>query len=124
TSPLSPYICSLSIKITGSSSRIADFKSPLASYGLEGTTTFKPGVLANQLSKACECVAPNCPAEAVGPRNTIGHLNCPPDICRILAALFIIWSIPTSEKLKVIYSTMGRQPVMVDPMATPAKPSS
>ena len=59
TSPLSPYICSLSIKITGSSSRIADFKSPFASYGLEGTMTFKPGVLANQLSKACECVAAN-----------------------------------------------------------------
>ena len=54
TSPLSPYICSLSINITGSSSLIAAFKRPLASYGLEGTTTFKPGQLANQLSKACE----------------------------------------------------------------------
>ena len=31
TSPLSPYICSDSMKITGSLSRIADFKSPLAS---------------------------------------------------------------------------------------------
>jgi hypothetical protein len=31
TSPLSPYICSDSIKITGSLSRIAAFKSPLAS---------------------------------------------------------------------------------------------
>ena len=31
TSPLSPYICSDSIKITGSSSRIAAFNNPLAS---------------------------------------------------------------------------------------------
>src|SRR5690606_41615604 len=91
---------------------------------MEGTTTFKPGVFANELSKACECVAANCPAEAVGPRNTIGHLNCPPDICLIFAALFIIWSIPTNEKLKVIYSTIGLFPVIVEPMAIPAKPRS
>src|SRR5690606_7498966 len=90
TSPLSPYICSDSIKITGSLSLMADLSNPLASFGLEGTTTFRPGQLAYQLSKACECVAPNWPAEAVGPRKTIGQLNCPPDICRILAALFII----------------------------------
>ena len=31
TSPLSPYICSDSMKITGSLSRIADFNKPLAS---------------------------------------------------------------------------------------------
>ena len=49
---LSPYICSDSINITGSSSRIAAFNKPLASYGFDGTITFKPGVLANQFSKA------------------------------------------------------------------------
>ena len=52
TSALSPYICSLSINITGSLSRIALFKSPFASFGLLGTTTFRPGQLAYQLSKA------------------------------------------------------------------------
>ena len=31
---------------------MAAFKSPLASYGLEGTTTLRPGQLANQFSKA------------------------------------------------------------------------
>ena len=31
---------------------IADFNNPLASYGLDGTTTFKPGQLAYQFSKA------------------------------------------------------------------------
>ena len=41
---------------------MAAFNKPLASYTVEGTTTFNPGVLANQFSKACECVAPNCPA--------------------------------------------------------------
>ena len=49
---LSPYICSDSIKITGSSSRIAAFNNPLASYGFDGTITFNPGVLANQFSNA------------------------------------------------------------------------
>ena len=52
TSPLSPYICSDSMKITGSLSLIAAFNNPLASYTVEGTTTFNPGVLANQFSKA------------------------------------------------------------------------
>src|SRR5690606_34593812 len=123
-SPLSPYICSDSIKITGSSSLMADFSKPLASLGLEGTTTLSPGQLAYQLSKAWECVAANCPAEAVGPRNTMGQLNCPPDICLILAALFIIWSIPTKAKLKVINSTMGLLPFMAEPTAIPEKPNS
>ena len=54
TSPLSPYICSDSIKITGSSSLIADFSKPFASYGFEGTITFSPGQFAYQLSNAWE----------------------------------------------------------------------
>ena len=75
TSPLSPYICSDSIKMTGSSSRIAALSRPLASYTVLGTTTFRPGQLAYQLSNACEWVAPSWPALAVGPRNTIGIVN-------------------------------------------------
>jgi hypothetical protein len=31
------------MKITGSSSRIADFSSPFASAGVDGMTTFRPG---------------------------------------------------------------------------------
>jgi hypothetical protein len=40
------------MKITGSLSLIADFNKPLASYGFDGTITFKPGQLAYQLSNA------------------------------------------------------------------------
>ena len=42
---------------TGSSSRIAAFSRPLASAGVAGATTFRPGTLANQPSKDCECWA-------------------------------------------------------------------
>src|SRR5213080_3594229 len=46
TSPLSAYITSLSTKTTGLSSRMAAFSSPLASAGVAGTTTFRPGTWA------------------------------------------------------------------------------
>src|SRR5690606_35143431 len=110
--------------MTGSLSLIADFKSPFASYGFDGTITFNPGQLAYQLSKAWECVAANCPAEAVGPLNTIGIFNYPPDICRIFTALFIIWSIPTNAKLKVINSIIGLLPFIAEPTPIPKKPNS
>ena len=46
TSPLSPYIFSDSKKTTGSLSRMAAFKSPFASAGLDGVRTFNPGTCA------------------------------------------------------------------------------
>ena len=55
TSPFSPYITSLSIKTTGSSSLIAAFNKPLASYGVLTDITFKPGILAYKLSNAVLC---------------------------------------------------------------------
>ena len=45
-SPLSPYIFSDSITNTGSSSLMADFNNPFASYGVEGVTTLRPGTCA------------------------------------------------------------------------------
>ena len=42
--PLSPYIFSLSMISTGSLSRMADFNSPFASYGVNGVTTLRPGM--------------------------------------------------------------------------------
>ena len=47
TSPFIPYIISLSRKITGLLSRMAAFKRPLPSYGVEGETTLSPGTLVN-----------------------------------------------------------------------------
>ena len=55
TSPFSPYITSLSINITGSSSLIAAFNKPFASYGLLTEITFNPGMFAYILSKAVLC---------------------------------------------------------------------
>src|SRR5205814_1511559 len=50
TSPLTAYVPSFSMNITGLSSRIADFNMPLASAGVPGATTFRPGTWANQFS--------------------------------------------------------------------------
>src|SRR5215831_1029107 len=43
TSPLSASMISDSRNITGSSQRMADLSSPLASYGVEGAMTISPG---------------------------------------------------------------------------------
>ena len=43
TSPRVSYSARLSMKITGSSSRTALRRSPLASYGVDGATTLRPG---------------------------------------------------------------------------------
>ena len=63
-------------------------------------------------------------ARRPAPRNTIGIVNCPPDMWRILAALLMIWSIATSEKFQVMNSMIGRSPIIAAPMPTPAKPHS
>ena len=75
-------------------------------------------------SSAWLCWAPSWWAGPPGPRNTIGHLNCPPDICRILAALLISWSAATRLKFQVMNSMIGRSPTMAAPMPRPAKPFS
>jgi hypothetical protein len=43
TSPFTEYMTSLSKKMTGLSSRIADLSRPLASYGVATEITFTPG---------------------------------------------------------------------------------
>ena len=48
TGPLVANIILSSKKTTGLSSRIADLRRPLASYGVEGTTTLTPGTWATQ----------------------------------------------------------------------------
>ena len=68
------------MKITGSSSRMALLSRPLASYGVEGATTLRPGTLAYQASSDCECCAESWWAAPPGPRKTIGILNWPPDM--------------------------------------------
>ncbi len=68
------------MKITGLSSRMAALSRPLASFGSEGMATTRPGMWANQLSKAWECWAATWAAAPDGPRRTIGQRICPPDM--------------------------------------------
>ncbi len=68
------------MKITGLSSRMALFRSPFASLGVEGMTTTRPGMWANQLSNACECWAATWAAAPEGPRMTMGQRIWPPDM--------------------------------------------
>ena len=44
-------------KTTGLSSRMAAFNSPLASYGVDGTTTLRPGTWLTHACRLCECCA-------------------------------------------------------------------
>src|SRR3989441_8996588 len=83
TSPFRLYNISPSSTMTGLLSRIADLRSPLASAGVAGATTLRPGMCASQLSHACECCEESWSAAPFGPRNTIGRGICPPDMYSI-----------------------------------------
>ena len=54
TSPRWPYSVSCSMNTTGLSSRMAAFSRPLASAGVEGTATSRPGTWRKKASKQCE----------------------------------------------------------------------
>ena len=112
------------MKTTGSSDRMELLRSPLASAGVEGMTTVRPGTWAYQASSRCEWVAARQPAIPEDPRKTIGTENWPPLMYRMFAALLTIWSIATRLKLKVMNSTIGRSPTIAAPMPIPQKPSS
>ncbi len=59
---------------------MAVFNRPLASAGVEGMTTLRPGMWLNQACSDCEC----CAAERrVAPRvvrSTMGTFHLPPDM--------------------------------------------
>ena len=57
-------------------------------------------------------------------RMTSGTPNCPPDMCRTVAAVFRIWSSASRLKFTVISSTIGRIPAIAAPMPAPVKPDS
>ncbi|PKV99881.1 hypothetical protein ATK30_0874 [Amycolatopsis echigonensis] len=124
TSPLVLYRARFSSRSTGSSSRIAAASRPLASAGVAGASTFRPGTWAYQTSRFCECVAASCCPPPPGVRITSGTLTCPPNIERIFAAWLTIWSMASRLKLIVMISTTGRSPSMAAPIAVPTNPSS
>src|SRR5262245_42781460 len=80
TGPLSLYIILSSKKTTGLSSRIADLRSPFASYGVDGSTTFNPGMWQNQACSDCECCAAERRVAPSVARMTIGTFHLPPDM--------------------------------------------
>ncbi len=65
------------MKITGLSSRIAAFRSPLPSAGVEGVATSKPGICWNIASRLCEWVGPSWCPPPPGIRTTIGTRTWP-----------------------------------------------
>ena len=68
------------MKITGFSSRIAVFRSPLASAAVAGTATSSPGTCRNSASKQCEWVGPSWWPAPWGMRTTSGTRACPPNM--------------------------------------------
>ena len=69
------------MKTTGLSSRMALLSSPLASAGVAGVTTLRPGMCAYQLSNAWECCARELERRAAGAaEDHAGTPTCPPDM--------------------------------------------
>ena len=66
--------------MTGSSSLIAVFSSPFASYGVAGETTLSPGTWVYQASSECECCAASWWPAPPGIRSTIGQDTWPPNM--------------------------------------------
>ena len=59
---------------------MAVFSRPLASSGVEGTATFRPGTWVNMASSECECWADSWWPAPPGMRMTMGTSTCPPNM--------------------------------------------
>ena len=90
TMPRVPSSFTVSMNNTGSSSKIAVVRRPLASAGELGMTTFRPGMPMNQPSSDCECVAPVPIPLSTATRTVIGEVVRPPVMYRIFAAWLAI----------------------------------
>ena len=98
----------LSKKTTGSVPRRAEFIRPLASYGVAGKTTFRPGMWAHMLVQSWLCWAPYL--EPTETRSTTGIFSRPPDMDCHLASWLKISSPARPMKSQYINSTSGRPP--------------
>ena len=63
--------------MTGSGSRTAAASSPTTSTGLDGATTFSPGIIMHQFSTLWLCWAPKREPAPLPVRTTSGHLTWP-----------------------------------------------
>jgi hypothetical protein len=84
---------------TGSGSCSAVQSMPRASSTVAGASTRRPGIWAYQPSRLCECWAASCLPAPVAMRITSGTPNWPPDMWRMVAAVFMIWS--SASRLKI-----------------------
>ena len=80
TPPFRRYCILSSKKTTGLSSRMAVFISPLASYGVDGTTTLSPGMWLGHACSDCECCAADRRVAPSVARTTSGTRHRPPDM--------------------------------------------
>ena len=110
--------------ITGSGSATAAGSMARASSTVAGATMRSPGMWANQASRLWLCCAASCRPAPVVVRITSGTWNWPPDMCWMVAALFMIWSSASRLKLTVMISTTGRMPPSAAPIPAPTKADS
>ena len=113
-----------STKTTGLGSAIALASSPGTSAVRLGITTFSPGMWASQLSRLCECCAPQRRPAPPCVRSTSGTDSWPPDIACALAAWLTSWSSASVTKSMNITSITGRMPDCAAPTATPQMAAS
>ena len=73
----------------------------------------------SQLSRLCECWAPQRRPAPPCVRSTSGTDSCPPDIACALAAWLTSWSSASVTKSMNITSMIGRMPDCAAPIATP-----
>ncbi|OGK81944.1 MAG: hypothetical protein A2X52_17115 [Candidatus Rokubacteria bacterium GWC2_70_16] len=124
TGPVTPWSSRCSTNMTGLSSRMLWISAPLASWGVEGATTLRPGTCMNSACSPWECWAPCPQLLPMMERTTMGTETEPPDMYRLLAAMFTSWFMASSTKSIRICTWMGRSPASAAPMATPVIPSS
>ena len=80
TGPFVANIILSSNRTTGPSSRIAAFRRPLASYGVEGSATLRPGTCATQAWRLWLCWAAERRVAPSVVRTVSGAFRRPPDM--------------------------------------------
>ena len=86
--------------------------SPLASAGVDGTTTLSPGTWATHASRVCEWVAPEPIPPKTAVRRVRGTCSSPPDMNRALAVWLTSWSRAMLMKSMII--EFGHRPQPAD----------
>ena len=77
------------MKITGSSSRIDAMSRPLASYALDGITTFRPGMWHTSASRLWLCWAARFIPAPAAVMTVTGRRALPPNMYFIFASWFM-----------------------------------